>query len=58
MRKNGETPLHGAKNAGGLHQAAFWNAAETAKLLIEFGAAVNAKDNDGNTPLHSAAAKG
>ena len=44
----GETPLH---------LAASENAVATATLLVERGAAVNAKNDDGNTPLHYAARK-
>ena len=38
-----------------LHYAAWKNAAETAQLLITWGANVNAKDTLGRTPLHWAA---
>ena len=44
--RDGETPLH---------LAADNNAVETATLLVERGAAVNAKNNNGRTPLHFAA---
>ena len=44
--KRGQTPLY---------LAVGFNAVETATLLIERGAAVNAKDDDGDTPLHLAA---
>ena len=44
--RDGEMPLH---------FAAWGNAVETATLLVERGAAVNAKDDDGDTPLHKAA---
>ena len=40
-----------------LHEAAGNNAVATVTLLVERGAAVNAKDNDGDTPLHYAAGK-
>ena len=40
-----------------LYYAAWNNAVETATLLIERGAAVNAKDDNGETPLHRAAYK-
>ena len=40
-----------------LHEAAGKNAVATVTLLVERGAAVNAKDNDGDTPLHYAAGK-
>ena len=44
--RNGDTPLH---------IAAYSNAVETATLLLERGAAVNAKSDNGFTPLHEAA---
>ena len=40
-----------------LHQAAWNNTAEVAKLLINAGADVNATNGNGETPLHSAAQK-
>ena len=40
-----------------LHWAAANNMAETAQLLITWGANVNAKSNKGSTPLHNAAWK-
>ena len=46
--RDGETPLH---------ITAYSNAIATATLLVERGAAVNAKANNGATPLHSAAWK-
>ena len=45
-RRLGETPLHFAAKE---------NAYETVALLLEKGAAMNAKNNDGETPLHFAA---
>ena len=46
------------KGKGFLIAAAMNNAAEIAKLLIDNGADVNAKSEDGETPLHWAAKKG
>jgi ankyrin repeat protein len=46
LRRNGETPLHDAATK------------EVAELLISKGADVNAKNNDGVTPLHYAARYG
>lgn len=43
--RNGWTPLHFAAAA---------NRATTARLLLDAGAAVDAKDHDGNTPLFRA----
>ena len=45
----------GLWNGAALHAAARENAPEAAKILIEGGADVNAKDDIGNTPLHWAA---
>lgn len=53
---------HRARRRGGqtaLHRAAFYGRVDTAELLIEYGADVNAKDRQfGSTPAHTAAAKG
>ena len=46
-----------ARLAEGLHTAARRNDRATAALLLERGAAVNAKDEYGDTPLHYAASK-
>ena len=43
--EDGETPLH---------TASYWNRIETAKLLIDRGADLEAKDVEGRTPLHRA----
>jgi ankyrin repeat protein len=43
--KNGSTPLH---------RATWFNKEETAKLFLEKGAKVNARDNRGKTALHRA----
>ena len=40
-----------------LHITALYNHLEVAELLIEYGADVNAKANNGRTPLHFASAK-
>jgi hypothetical protein len=37
---------------------AAWNSTEAAKLLLQYGAAVDAADGDGDTALHMAAARG
>ena len=47
--------------AGGwtpLHQAAFHGREESAKILVEHGASLKAKSEDGRTPLEMAQAKG
>jgi len=46
-RGSRDTPLHWVKND-----------AETAEVLLEGGAEVNARNNEGNTPLHEAATFG
>ena len=54
----GHQPSPTGRDANGwtdLHRAARENLREVAALLLEKGAAVNAKDNDGDTPLHDAA---
>ena len=58
LRRFGED-YGSAKRYGGtpLHIAASTNAVATATLLVERGAAVNAKRNGGSTPLHFAARK-
>lgn len=47
-RQTGKRKLHLAVEIGDVQQT---------ELLIEFGAAVNVQDNDGNTPLHLGAIK-
>lgn len=46
MRSSGKTALHVAAHQGHI---------EIVKLLLQSGASVNAKDNDGDTCLHYAA---
>ncbi len=41
-----------------LHCAARWGDRESVRMLLDRGAAVDARDGDGNTPLHSAADAG
>ena len=41
-----------------LHHAAYGDAVEAAKYLVGAGADIRAKDNNGNTPLDVAQAKG
>ncbi|CAL4065137.1 unnamed protein product, partial [Meganyctiphanes norvegica] len=53
--------LSGDSNAGShnpLHQAAYWGRLETAQMLLEEGADVNVRNNEGRTPLHWAAMRG
>lgn len=59
--KNNENlaDVNGCDNRGrtALHLAAENKRFEVVKYLVEKGAKVNAKDNDGNTPLHSIGSK-
>jgi ankyrin repeat protein len=58
---NGNPNLVSSKDAVGdtpLHFAALMGHQDVAKLLLAYGADVNAKDNNAQTPLHAAAAGG
>lgn len=50
LHKKGETPLHVAADSWVPHRAV--------TVLLDAKAAIDAKDNNGRTPLHLAAAKG
>ncbi len=59
MIARGADPMKtGFKDETLLHLAANHNAVETARLLIQSGVKIDARDKDGRTPLHLAAFRG
>ncbi len=41
-----------------LHKAALWGQKETVKMLLDWGADINARDEKGETPLYKASFRG